>query len=171
MPSRWGFQITIREQSDQTLSSGTFAVPNSTDAGASSLRRWLAIRVPGALCRQYCAAICRAPERPARRRRARRTSLMFCGRRRRRKSEGWRSMSPPLPRMATALPAGDYVYTYTQTLANAGPARLPGQPVFQSVLNGASFEPELFIRGHGLYLRIGISDLGAPADRPAWAIT
>src|ERR1700722_13925112 len=29
--SRWGFQITIREQSDETLSSGTFAIPNSTD--------------------------------------------------------------------------------------------------------------------------------------------
>src|SRR5581483_9207557 len=29
--SRWGFQITIREQTDQTLSAGTFAVLNSTD--------------------------------------------------------------------------------------------------------------------------------------------
>src|ERR1700691_3948199 len=27
--SRWGFQITIREQSDQTLSSGTFSIPTS----------------------------------------------------------------------------------------------------------------------------------------------
>src|ERR1700734_2062213 len=27
--SRWGFQITIREQSDQTLSSGTFSIPST----------------------------------------------------------------------------------------------------------------------------------------------
>src|SRR5271154_101442 len=29
--SRWGFQITIREQSDQTLSSGVFSVIHTTD--------------------------------------------------------------------------------------------------------------------------------------------
>src|ERR1700733_7097665 len=28
--SRWGFQITIREQSDETLSSGTFSIPATT---------------------------------------------------------------------------------------------------------------------------------------------
>src|ERR1700722_12105394 len=30
--SRWGFQITIREQSNETLSSGTFAVPSMATA-------------------------------------------------------------------------------------------------------------------------------------------
>jgi uncharacterized protein (TIGR03437 family) len=36
---------------------------------------------------------------------------------------------------------GDYVYTYTQTLENVGACTLVGQPLFQNVVNGASFDP------------------------------
>src|SRR5208282_5388971 len=36
---------------------------------------------------------------------------------------------------------GDFVYTFTQTLDNVGACTLTGTPVFQNVVNGASFQP------------------------------
>ena len=98
--SRWGFQITIREQSDQTLSSGSFALaePNAYEFDVL----WTPPSQEIGRLLLYVAAVAANGD---------------------------------------GTPQGDHVYTYTQTLANAGGCDLDVQPVFQKVLNGASFQP------------------------------
>ncbi len=138
--SRWGFQITIREQSDETLSSGTFAVPNATapvqvvcDDGSQF---GSAAPCAGNIARQFAEHL-NAPRGPTD------TAYEF--------DVLWTPPSQEIGRLQVYVaavaadgdgtPQGDRVYTFTQPLANAGACSLGGQPVFQSVLNGASFEP------------------------------
>ena len=139
--ARWGFQITIREQSDETLSSGTFAVPSP----------W---RPPS----KWCATTDRSMDPPA-----------PCGDNINRQfaehlnapNRRWRLgvefdvlWTPPEQEVGRlevyvaavaangdGTPQGDHVYTFTQTLANVGDCDLAGTPVFQKVVNGASFAP------------------------------
>ena len=136
----WGFQITIREQSDETLSSGTFAVPNATapvqvvcDDGSQ-----FGSPAPcaGNIARQFAEHL-NAPRGTTG------TAYEF--------DVLWTPPSQEIGRLQVYVaavaangdgtPQGDRVYTFTQPLANAGACALGGQPVFQSVLNGASFEP------------------------------
>ncbi len=110
------------------------------------MRRRFAVRVPSVLCQQHRAAICRAPERPARREGHKRTEFDVT----------W--MPPPqeIGRLEVYVAAvaangdgtdqGDYVYTYTQTLANAGTCTLGATPLFQqcvkrSVIRSRAFPP------------------------------
>ena len=140
--STWGFQITIREQSDQTLSSGTFAIPIDDGAGAGSVRRRFAVSDP----RRLAAATSRGnlPSTRTRRRgrRATLTNLMCCGRRLRRRSAGWRFMSPPLPPTATALRRAIVSTPSRKTLKNAGNCATSREcRCFNAIVNGASFQP------------------------------
>lgn len=138
--SRWGFQVTIREQSDETLSSGTFAVPNTTlpelvvcDDGTQygSLAP-----CAGNIARQFAEHF-NAP------RGLTGAPYEF--------DVLWTPPSQEIGRLqiyvsavaanGDGTPQGDRVYTFTKTLSNAGTCSLVVQPVFQTVLNGASFQP------------------------------
>jgi uncharacterized protein (TIGR03437 family) len=138
--SRWGFQVTIREQSNQTLSSGTFAVPNTTvpeqvvcDDGS---QYGSAAPCNDTIPRQF-AEHHNAPRGDAG------APYEF--------DVLWTPPEQEIGRLEVYVaavaangdgtPEGDYVYTFTQTLANVGACALAGQPIFQSVLNGASFDP------------------------------
>ena len=137
--SRWGFQITIREQSDQTLSSGTFSVPTPTapvqvvcDDGTQF---GSAAPCASNIARQFAEHL-NAPRGTAG------TAYEF--------DVEWMPPSQEIGRLLVYVsavaadgdgtPQGDRVYTYTQTLANAGTCNLDGQPVFQNLENGASFQ-------------------------------
>ena len=138
--SRWGFQITIREQSDETLSSGTFSVPLPTDpvqvACDDGSQFGSAPPCAGNIARQFAEHL-NAP------RGASGTAFEF--------DVSWMPPSQEVGRLLVYVsavaadgdgtPQGDRVYTYTQTLANAGSCNLVGTPVFQNVANGASFQP------------------------------
>jgi uncharacterized protein (TIGR03437 family) len=137
--SRWGFQITIREQSNQTLSSGTFAVPSATapvqvvcDDGSQ-----FGSPAPcsGNIARQFAEHL-NAPFG------TKGTAYEF--------DVLWTPPTQEIGRLQVYVAAvaadgdgtdqGDYVYTFSQPIANAGACSLGGQPVFQSMLNGASFQ-------------------------------
>ena len=105
------------------------------------MRRWLAVSDPRSLRRQHHAPICGAFERSKRRWRSQRTSSMSCGCRPSRRSAGWRFMSPPWPRMEMALPKATTSTRSRRPLSNVGACTLVGTPVFQNVVNGASFQP------------------------------
>jgi uncharacterized protein (TIGR03437 family) len=138
--SLWGFQITIREQTNETLSSGTFFVPNSTAPVQVVCDDGTQYGSPapcaGNIARQF-AEHQNAP------RGASGSPYEF--------DILWTPPSQEVGRLQLYVSAvaangdgtdqGDYVYTYTQTLANAGICALQEQPVFQSVVNGASFQP------------------------------
>jgi uncharacterized protein (TIGR03437 family) len=138
--SRWGFQITIREQSDETLSSGTFFVPNSTAPVQVVCDDGTQYGSPapcaGNIARQF-AEHQNAP------RGATGTPYEF--------DILWTPPSQEIGRLqlyvsavaanGDGTPQGDYVYTYTQTLPNAGTCALAADPTFQNVVNGASFQP------------------------------
>ncbi len=138
--SNWGFQITIREQSDETLSSGTFSIPSTTqveqvvcDDGSqygspapcgSNIPRQFAehLNAPsGALGAPYEFDVL------------------------------WMPPSQEIGRLQVYVaavaanddgtPSGDRVYTSSQPISNAGACALVGTPVFQSIVNGASFQP------------------------------
>jgi uncharacterized protein (TIGR03437 family) len=139
--SRWGFQITIREQSNETLSSGTFTIPQTVVAHEQvacddGTEYGSAAPCAGNIARQFAEHL-NAPRGPTG------TAYEF--------DVNWMPPSQEIGRLEVYVaavaangdgtPLGDRVYTYTQTLANAGTCALVGQPVFQTVLNGASFQP------------------------------
>jgi len=138
--SRFGFQITIREQSDPTLSSGSFALAEANapvqvvcDDGTQ-----FGSQAPcaGNIPRQFAEHL-NAP------RGATGAAYEF--------DVVWTPPSQEIGRLQLYVaavaangdrtPQGDHVYTYTRTLANAGGCDLVVKPVFQTVLNGASFQP------------------------------
>lgn len=137
--SKWGFQITIREQSNETLSSGTFAVSNPVaneqvvcdDGTQYGSPAPCASNIP----RQFAEHL-NAPDSFT-------GSFEF--------DVLWTPPSQEIGRLQVYVaavaangdgtPYGDYVYTNTQTLANAGTCALAAQPTFQSIVNGASFQP------------------------------
>jgi uncharacterized protein (TIGR03437 family) len=138
--SRWGFQITIREQSDETLSSGTFSIPNPMDPEQVVCDNGTQYGSPapcaGNIARQFAEHL-NAP------RGAMGTPYEF--------DVLWTPPAQEIGRLEVYVSAvaangdgtdqGDYVYTYTQTLENVGACTLVGPPLFQNVVNGASFDP------------------------------
>lgn len=138
--SRFGFQITIREQSDQTLSSGSFALaePNAPVQVVCDDGTQYGSQAPCAsnIARQFAEHL-NAPRGTTG------AAYEF--------DVLWTPPSQEIGRLllyvaalaanGDGTPQGDYVYTYTQTLANAGGCDLVVKPVFQTVLNGASFQP------------------------------
>jgi len=138
--SMWGFQITIREQSDETLSAGTFAVPNSTAPVQVVCDDGSQFGSPSPcnsnIARQF-AEHQKAPRGMAG------APYGF--------DVLWTPPEQEIGRLhvyvaavaanGDGTPAGDYVYTFTQTLPNVGHCALPGMPSFNSIVNGASFQP------------------------------
>ncbi len=138
--SRWGFQITIREQSNETLSSGTFAVPSMATAVQvvcdDGSKYGSAAPCGDNINRQFAEHL-NAPIGVVG------SAYEF--------DVLWNPPDQEVGRLEVYVaavaangdgsPAGDYVYTYTQTLGNAGGCDLPLSPQLQSVVNGASFTP------------------------------
>ncbi len=139
--SRWGFQITIREQSDETLSSGTFAIPSAMTATEQvacddGSQDGSPGPCAGNIARQFAEHL-NAP------RGASGATVEF--------DVLWTPPEQEVGRLQVYVaavaangdgtPQGDRVYTFTQTLSNVGACTLVGTPVFQKVLNGASFDP------------------------------
>lgn len=138
--SRWGFQITIREQSAPTLSSGTFSIPTANMSEQVVCDDGTQYGSPAPcssnIARQF-AEHQNAPQGT--------TGAAYAF------DVEWMPPSQEIGRLqlyvavvaanADGLPTGDHVYTYTQTLNNAGNCAINGTPVFQKVLNGASFDP------------------------------
>src|SRR3984957_3699070 len=138
--SRWGFQITIREQSDETLSSGTFSIPNATDPEQVVCDNGTQFGTPapcaGNIMRQFAEHL-NAPRGTTG------TAYAF--------DVLWTPPSQEVGRLQVYVsavaangdgtPPGDRVYTSTRTLATAGTGARVGPPLFQNVVNGASFDP------------------------------
>jgi uncharacterized protein (TIGR03437 family) len=138
--SRFGFQITIREQSNQTLSSGSFALAEANDPVQvvcdDGTQFGSQAPCAGNIPRQFAEHM-NAP------RGATGAAYEF--------DVVWTPPSQEIGRLQLYVaavaangdgsPQGDRVYTYTQTLNNAGGCDLVGPPSFQKLLNGASFQP------------------------------
>jgi uncharacterized protein (TIGR03437 family) len=138
--SMWGFQITIREQSDQSLSSGTFTIADPSlpeqvvcdDGSQYGSPAPCGSNIPRQFAEHHNAptGVGGAP-------------YEF--------DVVWTPPEQEIGRLEVYVaavaanddgtPQGDYVYTYTTTLANMGNCSLQVQPVFQSIANGASFQP------------------------------
>jgi uncharacterized protein (TIGR03437 family) len=135
--SKWGFQITIREQNNLTLSAGTFQVANSTapeqvvcnDGSQFGSPAPCAGNIPSQFAEHQ-----NAPTGVG--------SYEF--------DVLWTPPSQEIGRLNVYVaavaanddgtPLGDYVYTASQTLTNAGTCALAGTPIFQNVENAASFQ-------------------------------
>jgi uncharacterized protein (TIGR03437 family) len=138
--ARWGFQITIREQSGESLSAGTFALVNSTSPAQVACDDGSQYGSPGPcgsnIERQFAEHL-NAPRGDAG------APYEF--------DVLWTPPEQEIGRLqvyAAAVaangdgtPEGDYVYTFTQTLNNAGHCALSGVPNFNKIANGASFLP------------------------------
>jgi len=139
--SKWGFQIAIREQTDETLSSGTLAIPSTMTATEQvACDDGSQYGSPGpcaaSVARQFAEHL-NAPKG------ATGAAYEF--------DVLWTPPEQEVGRLEVYVaavaangdgtPQGDHVYTFTQTLANVGACTLVGTPVFQTVLNGASFAP------------------------------
>lgn len=137
--SRWGFQITIRAVSDETLEAGTF----SAQAGASfqvvcddGSQFGSAPPCNGNGGRQFAEHV-NAPRTNA--------GAGFLW------SIPWTPPTSEVGRLhvyVTAVaadgdntPKGDRVYTFTATLSAVGSCSLAKRPALRTVVNGASFQP------------------------------
>ncbi len=137
--SRWGFQITIREQSDETLSSGVFSVSNAANtqvACDNGTQYGSAAPCDGTILRQFAEHL-NAPVVPAG------STYEF--------DVDWMPPSQEVGRLHVYVaavaanddgkPTGDRVYTAVKTLNNAGGCDFTKAPILQTVVNGASFQP------------------------------
>ncbi len=138
--SMWGFQITIREQSDQTLSSGTFAIPTTTAPEQVVCDDGSQFGSPGPCGTNIARQFAEHHQAPSG---AGGDAYEF--------DVLWTPPSQEIGRLEVYVaavaanqdgtPQGDYVYTFTKTLANAGNCAIPGVPRFDALTNGASFQP------------------------------
>ncbi len=139
--SRWGFQIAIRGQSDETQSAGTFAIPSAvatTEQVACDDGSQYGSQAPCAstIARQFAEHL-DAPKGSTG------AAYEF--------DVLWTPPTQEIGRLQVYVAAvaadgdgtdqGDHVYTFTQTLNNVGACTLAGTPIFQDVVNGASFAP------------------------------
>jgi uncharacterized protein (TIGR03437 family) len=138
--SRWGFQITIREQSDETLSAGTFAVidPTTTQVVCDDGSQFGSPGpCNGTIARQFAEHL-NAPVGNAG------ADHEF--------DILWTPPSQEIGRLNVYVSAvaanddgtqfGDHVYTSVTTLNNAGGCDFTKTPILQSVANGASFQTQ-----------------------------
>jgi uncharacterized protein (TIGR03437 family) len=143
--SRWGFQITIREQSEETLSSGVFNVLNATNTQvACDDGSQFGSPGPcnGTILRQFAEHL-NAPTGAAG------TAFEF--------DVSWMPPDQEVGRLHVYVaavaadgddkPTGDRVYTVVKTLNNAGGCDFTKAPILQSMVNGASFQPALSSNG------------------------
>jgi uncharacterized protein (TIGR03437 family) len=143
--SRWGFQITIREQSDETLSSGVFSVSNAANtqvACDNGTQYGSAAPCDGTILRQFAEHL-NAPVGPAG------STYEF--------DVNWTPPSQEVGRLHVYVaavaanddgkPTGDRVYTAVKTLNNAGGCDFTKAPILQTILNGASFQSAFSSKG------------------------
>ncbi|HEX5228231.1 MAG TPA: choice-of-anchor V domain-containing protein [Bryobacteraceae bacterium] len=136
--ANFGFQITIREQNNLALSAGTFAIPTGVTAEQVVCADGSEFGSPGPCAGNMPSQFAEHQKAPA--------------------SSGsyefdvlWTPPAQEIGRLNVYVaavaanedgtPQGDYVYTFTQTLNNAGTCALPGTPAFHNVANAASFQP------------------------------
>ncbi len=138
--STWGFQITIRPENDESVSAGTFSIPSTTLPEQVACDDGTQYGSPppcgGNILRQF-AEHHNAPHGGTG------ESYEF--------DVDWVPPAQENGRLHVYVaavagngdggPQGDYVYTNVQTLTNQGTCNLTGTPVFQSLVNGASFQP------------------------------
>ena len=142
---RWGFQITIREQSEETLSSGVFTITDPTDTQvACDNGTQYGSNAPcnGTIVRQFAEHL-NAPRGTGG------TAFEF--------DVSW--MPPPeevgrlhvyvsaVAANGDGTPLGDRVYTVVKTLNNAGTCDFTKAAVLQTISNGASFQPAFSSNG------------------------
>lgn len=138
--SRWGFQITIREQSDETLSSGIFSVINAANTQAvcdDGSQFGSQAPCDGTILRQFAEHL-NAPVGDAG------TAFEF--------DVSWMPPSQEIGRLIVYVAAvaanddgtqfGDRVYTSVTTLNNAGGCDFTKAPVLQTVTDGAAFQKQ-----------------------------
>src|SRR5579871_272346 len=134
---RWGFQLAIREVSDETLSAGSFGLALPSDP----------VQVICDDGSQYGSASCNtSPRQFAEHRSAPRggagTAYEF--------DVVWKPPSQEVGRLDVYIAAvaangdgtaaGDRVYTFKKTISNIGACSVGKKPTLQTVLNGASFQ-------------------------------
>lgn len=137
--SRWGFQITIREQTDETLSSGTFSIPSTmTSTVQVACDDGSQYGTPGPcasnITRQFAEQL-NAPKGVMG------AAYEF--------DVLWMPPDQEVGRLEVYVaavaangdgtPDGDRVYTYSQPIANAGGCDFSKAPALQNLVNGASF--------------------------------
>lgn len=138
--STWGFQITIRSENDESVSAGTFSIPSASlpeQVVCDDGTQYGAPTPCGPNILRQFAEHHNAPHGD--------TGATY---------EFDVEWLPPgqengrlqvyvaaVAANGDGTPLGDYVYTTVQTLSNQGTCDLPGTPVFQSLVNGASFQP------------------------------
>ena len=140
--ARWGFQITIREESNETLSSGVFSVANASDpvqvACDDGSQFGSAAPCDGTIARQFAEHL-NAPRGTGG------AAFEF--------DVNWMPPSQEVGRLHVYVSAvaadgdgsaqGDRVYTFTKTLNNAGGCDFTKAPTLQTIVNGASFLPAI----------------------------
>src|SRR5579862_8101160 len=143
---RFGFQITIREQSDETLSSGTFDLVHPSDPVQVACDDGSQFGSPGpcngTILRQFAEHL-NAPRGTAG------APFEF--------DVSWTPPSQEVGRLhvyvaavaadGDGTPLGDRVYTAVQTLNNAGGCDFTKAPTLQAIVNGASFQSAISSNG------------------------
>ncbi len=135
----YGFQITIREVSNETLSSGTFSPPGSNSTTSSYVQvvcddgSMFGSAPPCTTARQFAEQNGAQPGS---------TGVEF--------DVQWTPPEQEVGKLhvyvamvagnGDGTPAGDHVYTYVGTLANVGACALTKLPTVQTAVNGASFQ-------------------------------
>ena len=129
----WGFQITIREVSDETQSSGTFSTSTNVQVACDDGSQF-GSAPPCTTARQF-AEQNGAPHAT--------TGFQFV--------VPWMPPAQEVGRLhvyvaavagnGDGTAAGDHVYTFTATIANIGACSLSGRPTLRTAVNGASFQP------------------------------
>jgi uncharacterized protein (TIGR03437 family) len=134
---RWGFQLTIREVSDETISSGSFSLALANDP----------VQVVCDDGSKFGSASCSANQRQfaehnAAPRGAAGAAYEF--------DVVWNPPSQEVGKLdvyvaavaanGDGTPSGDRVYTFKKTISNIGACSVGKKPTLQTVLNGASFQ-------------------------------
>lgn len=134
----WGFQMTIREVSNQTLSYGAFSSPSSNAQVVCDDGSQYGSAPPCTTARQFA-------EQKGPLRTATGAGMSF--------SVQWTPAEQEVGNVQVYVAAvagngdgtdqGDHVYTQVVTIANGGACSLSMEPTLQTVVNAASFQPAI----------------------------
>lgn len=135
LATTWGFQITIRQVSDETQSAGTFSTSATVQAACDDGSQF------------GSGPPCTTPKQFAEHNGAAHASSGF------EFIVPWMPPAQEVGRLHVYVAAvagngdgtasGDHVYTFAGTIANIGACSLSPRPVLRTAVNGASFQPPL----------------------------